>query len=136
MKIQCPNCNTAYDIDDKMIPDAGIYAICKCEIRFFVKKDFGKKAEEPKILVESKSEGVPKANEAPKMAEKALKAAEGIQNAEEDPDEIKKTLKYMILAVIISYALLFGLYRFYFSPNRISPTQKYLEVIESLKHRF
>lgn len=134
MKIQCPNCNTAYNIDDKMIPDAGIYAICRCEIKFFVKKDSGKAAEEPKIPVETKTADVPKANDAPKKALKTLKSAEGKQKAEEDPDEIKKTLKYMMLAVIVSYSLLFGIYRVYFAPNKISPIKKYIEIVESLKH--
>jgi len=158
MKVQCPNCNAAYNIDDKMIPDAGIYAICNCENRFLVIKDSGKAAAETRIQEKSKIDVAPKkAQKAPKKAkktlkkveeapkkteitpnkaEKALKAADGKQKTGEESDEIRKTLKYTTLAVTLSYALLFGIYHFYFSPNKISLTQKFIEVFESLKLRF
>jgi predicted Zn finger-like uncharacterized protein len=45
MKIKCPNCKKVYNIDDKMIPDAGANAKCECETKFFIKKD-SEKAEE------------------------------------------------------------------------------------------
>jgi predicted Zn finger-like uncharacterized protein len=158
MKVQCPNCNAAYNIDDKMIPDAGIYAICNCENRFLVIKDSGKAAAETRIQAKSKTDVAPKkaqksskkaekalkkVEEAPKKteitpnkAEKALKAADGKQKTAEESDEIRKTLKYTTLAVTLSYALLFGIYHFYFSPNKISLTQKFIEIFESLKLRF
>ena len=49
MNIQCPNCNKVYNIDDKKIPDAGTYVKCKCDTKFFIKKDSEKAEEEPKI---------------------------------------------------------------------------------------
>ncbi len=158
MKVQCPNCNAAYDIDDKTIPDAGIYALCNCENRFLVIKDSEKAASETRVQEKSKTDIAPnkaqktpkkaqktskkvektlkKVEEAPKKAEKALKATDGKQKTGEESDEIRKTLKYTTLAVTLSYALLFGIYHFYFSPNKISLTQKFIEVFESLKLRF
>jgi len=172
MKVQCPNCNAAYNIDDKMIPDAGIYAICNCENRFLVMKYSGKASAETRIQEKSKTdiapkkakkapkkveeapkkteimpkkaekalkkvEEVPKKTEiTPKKTEKALKAADGKQKTGKKSDEIRKTLKYTTLAVTLSYALLFGIYHFYFSPNKISLTHKFIEVFESLKLRF
>ena len=172
MKVQCPNCNAAYDIDDKMISDAGIYAICNCENRFLVMKDSGKAAAETRIQEKSKTDIAPKTaqkapkkveeapkkaqkaskkveealkkveeapkkvEEAPKKTEKALKAADGKQKTGKESDEIRKTLKYTTLAVTLSYALLFGIYHFYFSQNKISLTHKFIEVFESLKLRF
>lgn len=39
MKIQCPKCNTAYNIDDSRIPQQGGYVRCKkCQNRFRVEK--------------------------------------------------------------------------------------------------
>ena len=172
MKVQCPNCNAGYNIDDKIISDAGIYAICNCENRFLVMKDSGKAAAETRIQEKSKTDIAPKTaqkapkkveeapkkaqkaskkveealkkveeapkkvEEAPKKTEKALKAADGKQKTGKESDEIRKTLKYTTLAVTLSYALLFGIYHFYFSPNKISLTHKFIEVFESLKLRF
>lgn len=56
MKIQCPECNKVYNLDDKMIPDAGVKVKCKCETKFFIKKDSVKAEEEPIIHEESKAE--------------------------------------------------------------------------------
>ena len=165
MKVQCPNCNAGYNIDDKIISDAGIYAICNCENRFLVMKDSGKAAAETRIQEKSKTDIAPKkaqktpkkveeapkkteimpkkaqkaskkVEEAPKKTEKALKAADGKQKTGKESDEIRKTLKYTTLAVTLSYALLFGIYHFYFSQNKISLTHKFIEVFESLKLRF
>jgi hypothetical protein len=179
MKVQCPNCNAGYNIDDKIISDAGIYAICNCENRFLVMKDSGKAAAETRIQEKSKTdiapkkakkapkkvedapkkteimpkkaeimpkkaekalkkvEDAPKKTEiTPKKTEKALNAADGKQKTGKESDEIIKTLKYTTLAVTLSYALLFGIYHFYFSPNKISLTHKFIEVFESLKLRF
>jgi Fe2+ transport system protein B len=172
MKVQCPNCNAGYNIDDKIISDAGIYAICNCENRFLVMKDSGKAAAETRIQEKSKTDIAPKTaqkapkkveeapkkaqkaskkveealkkveeapkkvEEAPKKTEKALKAADGKQKTGKESDEIRKTLKYTTLAVTLSYALLFGIYHFYFSQNKISLTHKFIEVFESLKLRF
>ena len=178
MKVQCPNCNAEYNIDDKMIPDAGIYAVCNCENRFLVIKDSGKAAAETKIQEKSKTDVAPKKAEkaptkvkeaptkvkeaptkvkeaptkvkeaptkvkeaptnteiTPNKAQKALNAADRKQKTGEESDEIRKTLKYTTLAVTLSYALLVGIYHFYFSPNKISLTQKFIEVFESLKLR-
>ncbi len=42
MKILCPNCKTADNVDDKNIPDAGTYVKCKnCDILFSINKDSG-----------------------------------------------------------------------------------------------
>ena len=165
MKVQCPNCNAGYNIDDKIISDAGIYAICNCENRFLVMKDSGKAAAETRIQEKSKTDIAPKkiqkapmkteitpmkaqksskkaekalkkVEEAPNKTEKALKAADGKQKTGKESDEIRKTLKYTTLAVTLSYALLFGIYHFYFSQNKISLTHKFIEVFESLKLRF
>ena len=144
MKVQCPNCNAGYNIDDKIISDAGIYAICNCENRFLVMKDSGKAAAETRIQEKSKTDIAPKkakkapkkVEEAPKKTEKSLKAADGKQKTGKESDEIRKTLKYTTLAVTLSYALLFGIYHFYFSPKKISLTHKFIEVFESLKLRF
>jgi predicted Zn finger-like uncharacterized protein len=39
MKIQCPECKAAYNIDGSKIPDSGVYARCrKCQARFLVSK--------------------------------------------------------------------------------------------------
>lgn len=39
MKIQCPNCKKVYQVNDSKIPDAGANIKCKCETKFFIKKD-------------------------------------------------------------------------------------------------
>ncbi len=68
MKIQCPNCSTAYNIDDKKIPDAGANAKCKkCDTPLFIKSELGKSEEKPKIQNESKTGAVLKSVEILKL---------------------------------------------------------------------
>ena len=105
MKVQCPNCNAGYNIDDKIISDAGIYAICNCENRFLVMKDSGKAAAETRIQEKSKTDIAPKkakkVEEAPKKteimpkkAEKALKKVEEApKKTEITPKKTEKSLK-------------------------------------------
>ena len=62
MKIQCPECKKFYDLDDKMIPDAGAFVKCKCDTKFFIKKDSGKVEEKPKIIEELRTEIEPQIN--------------------------------------------------------------------------
>lgn len=182
MKIQCPDCKKVYQVDDSKIPEAGTFVKCKCETKFFIKKDtleaeekpiihdesrteekcpkcshnrnsndlecpycgiyYGiyeenlkkkKIQKEPKTEEELKAEEILKLKEALKKAEEALKAADGRQKSEEILDKNKKTLKYTALAVTVSIGLLFGAYYFYFSPNKISSNQKYIDAYEYLK---
>ena len=60
MKIQCPECKRVYLVDDSKIPDAGANIKCKCETKFFIKKDTLEAEEKPIILEESKTGEVQK----------------------------------------------------------------------------
>ncbi|MEI6258288.1 MAG: zinc ribbon domain-containing protein [Deltaproteobacteria bacterium] len=49
MRILCPNCNTADNVDDKKIPEAGAYVKCKnCDIMFSINKNSGEVDEKQK----------------------------------------------------------------------------------------
>ena len=40
MKIQCPNCEAVYNINDSTIPEKGAHVTCrKCQTRFHIKKE-------------------------------------------------------------------------------------------------
>ena len=56
MKIQCPDCKKVYQVDDSKIPDAGANIKCKCETKFFIKKDTLEAEEKPIIHDESRAE--------------------------------------------------------------------------------
>lgn len=60
MKIQCPECKRVYQVDASKIPDAGANVKCKCETKFFIKKDTLEAEEKPIILEESTTEEVQK----------------------------------------------------------------------------
>ncbi|MEI6258289.1 MAG: zinc-ribbon domain-containing protein [Deltaproteobacteria bacterium] len=56
MKIQCPDCKKVYQVDDSKIPDAGANIKCKCETKFFIKKDTLEAEEKPIIHNELRTE--------------------------------------------------------------------------------
>ena len=56
MKIQCPDCKKVYQVDDSKIHEAGTFVKCKCETKFFIKKDTLEAEEKPKIQKESRAE--------------------------------------------------------------------------------
>ena len=50
MKVQCPNCEASYQIDDSKIPEKGAFATCsKCKNRFQVKREAPQKESPAKI---------------------------------------------------------------------------------------
>jgi predicted Zn finger-like uncharacterized protein len=76
MKIQCPNCSFASQIDESKIPDKGAYTRCrKCNTRFFLSK-------ENKI-----EEDAPSKEDILRKATEELKNAEHEQNDDVQPQE-------------------------------------------------